>query len=744
MTAGKTYIRLSGNDSQNWLLNDQNANGEAGPAWIWPDQNLKEEEKVNQIVDFIHTFNLPSLTGKESIWLSSDTDFSVWLNGVHLGHGQFPNFPGDRTYEELSLQNALKEGSNTLAFTVYHNGRNSSVYLKGAPGLLFTLNETSSPVFSGKDTLWRKNSAYHNGPIHAVSGQLTHTFAYDSRQQDDFFASGYNVDSSWRSIKENECSVPKDRTSLLPRPIKRLKDEGLAEGRHIEEGSFTYGSEEVVSKYEAEPGEQKLDGLHLKDGQVVAPAWLARHAKLFPGSNEGKTGTYFLYDLGQQEVGHLNFKINAPEGALIDIGYGEHLDDKRVRSAIGRRCFGSRYISRGGEQSFFHPFLRWAGRYLQVFIHGGEGHVLSIALARRDFPITSRALPKELSETQKKIVLTGNRTLQLCMHDHYEDTPWREQALYANDARTQALCGYYAFGEFKMPRASFNLLGNGLREDGLLNLTAPAKPPPTIPSFTLVWMLAVRDHLLYSGDTTLAKAFLPQMRDMLGIFIGEMKDGLLPLKNQQGIWHFYDWSAGMSGYEDKDFNNGLVADAPLNCFFILALQATREIISWLNEEGEKELLEIEESVRTRVYDTFYDAELDLVKTHLFNDTPSELTQSLAVLAGIGDRELHQRLLKKVANPKSDLAEAGLSQTLYIFKALLSAGDTFHTPILERIEKTWGAMLDAGASSFWETSKGGSDFGGAGSLCHGWSAVPVYVLYRIFTDQCPQKPGDFIP
>jgi hypothetical protein len=35
------------------------------------------------------------------------------------------------------------------------------------------------------------------------------------------------------------------------------------------------------------------------------------------------------------------------------------------------------------------------------------------------------------------------------------------------------------------------------------------------------------------------------------------------------------------------------------------------------------------------------------------------------------------------------------------------------------------MLEQGATSFWETAKGEADFSGAGSLCHGWSALPIY-------------------
>lgn len=40
------------------------------------------------------------------------------------------------------------------------------------------------------------------------------------------------------------------------------------------------------------------------------------------------------------------------------------------------------------------------------------------------------------------------------------------------------------------------------------------------------------------------------------------------------------------------------------------------------------------------------------------------------------------------------------------------------------------MLDAGCDTVWETAKGAEDFDGAGSLCHGWNAIPVYIYHRL--------------
>ena len=69
------------------------------------------------------------------------------------------------------------------------------------------------------------------------------------------------------------------------------------------------------------------------------------------------------------------------------------------------------------------------------------------------------------------------------MHEHYEDCPWREQALYAYDSRNQMLYGYYVWGNYDFAATSLDLLGRGIRSDGMLELCAPAKAWITIPSF---------------------------------------------------------------------------------------------------------------------------------------------------------------------------------------------------------------------------------------------------------------------
>ena len=50
------------------------------------------------------------------------------------------------------------------------------------------------------------------------------------------------------------------------------------------------------------------------------------------------------------------------------------------------------------------------------------------------------------------------------------------------------------------------------------------------------------------------------------------------------------------------------------------------------------------------------------------------------------------------------------------------------------------MLFNGATTFWETLEGADAFHRAGSLCHGWSAVPVYFYYAYVLGLKPTSPG----
>lgn len=736
--------------------------GNDSACWVFP---ARAEDTVNQLVDVHHVFACPAADADAELQISADTDFIVWLNGEWIGQGQYSDYPDQKTFERFPCGKALRAGRNALAVTVFYNGRDSSVYRRGRPGLVFAVRGQAVLAASGTQTLCRPNPCYHSGPIAVVSGQLSYTFGYDARGEDNFTAADYVPGKDWAAILPAEAILPQDRQVLRPRSVARLADQGLTACRLHSGGVFRRDLSWAEKQFGATAAEQTAGGLPMSDGTLVSPGWQMQHDHLAarstfelfncaPGTDlaarqNGLTpdsrqlgdnqGIYLVVDMGCQEVGYLDVDVEAAAGTMIDIGYGEHLDDLRVRTFVGGRSFAGRYICRAGRQQFSHPFLRWAGRYLAVHIHAGEFTVHRVSLRRRNYPVAVKAELRTGNAFHRRTLEVAQRTLALCMHEHYEDTPWREQALYANDARTQALCGYYAFGETAFPASSFALLGRGQRGDGYLYLTAPAKQFLTIPSFTFCWMLAVRDHYLYSGDASLAREFLPQIVSMLESFLAERRNGLLPLRREKGIWHFYDWS-GMSRYSDADFAAGLDADAPLNCFFIMALEAAGEMLRWTGQDGDAVLATAADGLRGNVAARFWDAGEGLFRTHEAATTFTELTQALAVLAEVGEAGQRESALARMARKDSGLIRPGLSQTLYTFSALMSRKELFGQCVLEDIEETWGKMLRAGATTFWETIAGAADFHNAGSLCHAWSAVPLYIYYHDLLGLRPLEPG----
>ena len=92
------------------------------------------------------------------------------------------------------------------------------------------------------------------------------------------------------------------------------------------------------------------------------------------------------------------------------------------------------------------------------------------------------------------------------------------------------------------------------------------------------------------------------------------------------------------------------------------------------------------------------------------------------------------------------ADEGADELVYLDITATAEGRGTFTKLVERISleidipftvgggigslEDAARLLDAGADTFWETLEGADAFGKAGSLCHGWSAVPIYIFHRL--------------
>ena len=93
----------------------------------------------------------------------------------------------------------------------------------------------------------------------------------------------------------------------------------------------------------------------------------------------------------------------------------------------------------------------------------------------------------------------------------------------------------------------------------------------------------------------------------------------------------------------------------------------------------------------------------------------------------------------VNNP--DMIKVTLSTSIYYYEALLKRPEKYGRFVFDTVAKVFGNMLKQNATTFWETELGGYDFDYAGSLCHGWSAVPSYLYFRYCLGIYPDSVGE---
>ncbi len=707
---------------------------------IWPEE-LKGQ--VNSYIEFRQEFELTdSLAGAELV-ISCDSNYAVWVNGVFVDCGQYSYYPDRHIFDVLVIGESLRRGKNAIAVLVHHHGRTNFSYLKGQPGLMFQIHAGQSRIGSGPGTLCRPSRAYRQGTMPLTTPQLSYTFEYDARGDDGWTGLNYASDADWRAIRESEV-VLVDSKDLSPRPLEKLILEPRPCARIISQGVFERRSDPAKSV--AEQMQEDFLSFHsyeeITEPKSVSTMSGSERISIQPQRLGANQGIYLVVDLGREEAGLLDLELEACSGTIIDIAYGEHLDDLRVRAFVGGRNFASRYICRQGRQQFTHYFARWAGRFVQMHIHGPMEpfHLYYAGLRPTEYPVKIGGSYQSADHLQNKTYDVSVRTLHLCMHEHYEDCPWREQALYANDSRNQMLAGYYCFSDYSFAAQSISLLGKGLKDDGYLEMCAPSEIEITIPSFTMVWFQSVIDHWLYSGDREAMERHYAIIKRMLDIHLGRLVEGLLPCPVGQRYWQFYDWAQGLMGLECKDMR----FDAPLNLFFCLALEASARLALACGEKtNARKYQQHACELRRAFHDRFWDPSRGAYVTYRGSkavDHVAELTQSLAILAGACPNEVSDQIRRRLAIANNGWVATTLSQSLYKFQALLTDPDRYGKTVQDTMEQYWSEMVYAGATSFWETLRGGWDFDRAGSLCHGWSAIPIYFYGAFQLGIEPIEPG----
>ena len=426
-------------------------------------------------------------------------------------------------------------------------------------------------------------------------------------------------------------------------------------------------------------------------------------------------GKRLLIDWGKEAVGYLDLDFISEGEQELLISFGEHLDDNgRVPRIIGQRDFSIGFVAKDGRNTFFGGMRRIAGRYFEIE-YQKPIKVDYIGIRPVIYPVSIKEKSFE-NALHQKIYDISVYTLLCCMHEHYEDCPWREQALYSLDSRNQMLCGYIAFDEYKYARYNIVLLSEGLNK-GIIRITSPSDINLAIPFFSLTFIQQVYEYVKFSKDESIVGEVKHVLDTIVSTFVSHIDEtGLIPALPPPA-WNFYEWSDGNNGHRPA-YPESTKYDLCLNSMFIYAYDMYKQL-------GGKVTIDIA-SIRDAVMRELFDIDSGLFKTSTADSRFSIIGNSLAILAGIGDK----RVADKLINKRKELIDVTLSMNAYFYDALLSLDNSFNDYIVKDIEEKYSYMLSEGATTFWETIEGWRAFTNAGSLCHGWSALPVYYLNKL--------------
>ncbi|MDF2670236.1 MAG: alpha-L-rhamnosidase, partial [Paenibacillus sp.] len=279
------------------------------------------------------------------------------------------------------------------------------------------------------------------------------------------------------------------------------------------------------------------------------------------------------------------------------------------------------------------------------------------------------------------------------------------------------LVNYQLFGSYELVRHCLEMVPRSRSQSPLLLALMPTDWQAAIPMWTFSWIIACKEYVEFSGDSTFIEGIYPEIRDTLEAYRGFLNaDGLFDTSS----WNLLDWAPIDIPYV------GVVTaqQAQLSQCHRIAAQMAESL--GLHSEAES-LREYADQMKKVIQEFLWDEEgqvyLDGIhrRTGKPSTTRSLQTHVLLYLADcLGERQA-AIIEKKLLDPPEDWVKIGSPFfSFYMFEVWQRFGELERT--LEQIRTDWGQMIRYGATTTWETFNVFPR-----SHAHAWSAAPAFVL-----------------
>lgn len=326
-------------------------------------------------------------------------------------------------------------------------------------------------------------------------------------------------------------------------------------------------------------------------------------------------------------------------------------------------------------------------------------------------------------ERLNEIWNTGAYTVFVNMQEYLWDGIKRDRLVWLGDLHPEVMSVSTVFGYNEVIPKSLDLIRDVTPVPGWMN---------GISSYSLWWIIIHRDWYYYHGDKEYLQAqktYLTQLINHLFTLINDKGQETLDAR-------FLDWPSNANP-------QGITAG--LQALMTMTMDCGEELFTILDDSGMAAKCK-EAAANLRKYTP--------------DHNQSKQGASLMALAGLMDPKKANEEVISVGGSKNFSTFYGY----YMLRAMAQAGD--YTNALNRIREYWGAMLDLGATTFWEdfdidwmenagridelTPEGKVDvhrtYGNycykyyRHSFCHGWASGPTAWLSEYVLGVQVVEPG----
>ncbi len=358
-----------------------------------------------------------------------------------------------------------------------------------------------------------------------------------------------------------------------------------------------------------------------------------------------------------------------------------------------------------------------------------------------DIPV--RASFSSSDELLNRIWSVAEHTFQLCSGIFFIDGIKRDKWIWGGDAYQSLFVNQYLMADADINRRTLRALRGNDPITTHIN---------TILDYTLYWILSIKAHYEAYGDLEFVKQVYPKMCSLMEFCEGQLDEHGFII-GREGDWIFIDWA-------DLDKEGALCAEQMLfaECY------RTMSLLSRLLENDAKECQTFQTSCSKAASGAAYyfqqgikyQAEYEMMKKNInaffwdndqgaymdsFVSGKKHITRHaniFAILFNIADNQQKKQIVENVLSSDTVPEITTPYFKFYEMDALCKVGRL--QDVLEQIREYWGGMIKKGAVTFWEEydpnvpeeeqyDMYGDRFGK--SLCHAWSASPIYLLARYF-------------